>query len=437
MNEWHKPGKFLFARSPLVEAFIEHTLPRPDESLKGIALVCVQHFLETTGTLIESLLKVGLLPQNVFAAGKVYSTNPDVERRIRGLGVHVQPSGVPNRWGYYEDQLRADVVKLWETATRHVRRNRIRKVIILDDGGSALSTVPEQLLLTSNIAGVEQTMSGIALQTSGKVAVPVVEVATSAAKRLIEPFLIQKAVFQRLIRSASTLTTKGRCGIIGYGNIGKAVSDALLRSNKDVLVFDSSSEALAAARSRNISITKDLQELVTTSDVVFGCAGQDTFAQTNWWNHLSGEKIFVSCSSLDLEFRTLLRSLGEISRPVTRTILQDVPLNANMLILRGGFPINFDRSRESVPLAEIQLTRALLFAGVLQAASVAEEGDRGFSEVPLLPGFQHYIVNRWFSLDERRRAFYTPQIQQIFHSIELIERHSSLANQLLAPGVPA
>jgi S-adenosylhomocysteine hydrolase len=383
------------------------------------------------------LLKLGLPPQNVFAAGKVYSTNPDVERRIRGLGVHVQPSGVPNRWGYYEDQLRADVVRLWETATRHVRRNRIRKVIILEDGGSALSTVPEELLLTSNIAGVEQTMSGIALQTSGRVAVPVVEVATSAAKRLIEPFLIQKAVFQRLIRSSSTVTTKGRCGIVGYGNIGKAVSDALLRSNKDVLVFDSSSEALAAARSRSLSTTKDLQELVTTSHVVFGCAGQDTFAQTNWWNHLSGEKIFVSCSSLDLEFRTLLRSLGEISQPVARTILQDVPLNANMLILQGGFPINFDRTPESVPLAEIQLTRALLFAGVLQAASVAEQGDRGFSEVPLLPSFQHYIVNRWFSFDERRRAFYTSPIHQIFHSIELIERHSSLANQLLAPVVPA
>lgn len=437
MNEWHTPGKFLFERSPLLEAFIEHIHPRPDESLKGVALVCVQHFLETTGTLIESLLKLGLPPQNVFAAGKAYSTNPDVERRIRGLGVHVQPSGVPTRWGYYEDQLRADVVKLWETATRHVRRSRIRKVIILDDGGCALSTVPEQLLLTSNVAGVEQTMSGIALQTSGRVTVPVVEVATSAAKRLIEPFLIQKAVFQRLIRTASTLTTKGRCGIVGYGNIGKAVGDALLRSNMDVLVFDSSLEALTAARSRSIPTTTDLQELVTTSRVVFGCAGQDTFAETNWWNRLSDEKIFVSCSSLDLEFRTLLRSIGEISRPAARTILQDVPLNANMLILRGGFPINFDRSRESVPLTEIQLTRALLFAGVMQAASVAERGDRGFSEVPLLPSCQQYIVNRWLSLDERRRAFYTPETQQVFHSIELIERHSSLANQLLAPGVPA
>jgi S-adenosylhomocysteine hydrolase len=437
VNEWHKPEKALFARSPLLDAFIEHSLPKSEESLKGIALVCVQHFLETTGTLIESLLKLGLSPENVFAAGKVYSTNPDVERRLKGLGVHVQPAGVSNRWGYYEDQLRADVVKLWETATRHVHRNRIRKVIILDDGGCALSTVPEQLLLTSNIAGVEQTMSGIALQTSGRVAVPVVEVATSAAKRLIEPFLIQKAVFRRLMRSASALAGKGRCGIIGYGNIGKAVSDALLRSNKDVLVFDSSGEALTAARSRSISTTKDLQELVTASDVVFGCAGQDTFTETDWWKQLSSEKIFVSCSSLDLEFRTLLRSIGKISQPVARTILQDVPVNANMLILQGGFPINFDRSRESVPLAEIQLTRALLFAGVLQAASVAERGDRGFSEVPLLASFQHSIVNRWFSLDERRPAFYTPSVQQIFQSIELIERHSSLANQLLAPGVPA
>jgi len=433
MNESTKRRGLLFARSPLLEDFISHFGMKPDKSFRDVVVVCVQHLLETTGTLIQALLRLGFQPQNIFVAGKIYSTNVEVKSRIRKLGVFVQSSGIPEYWGYYEDQLRNDVAQMWNVAARHITGNQIRTVIILDDGGCALSSIPDEIISGCLVTGVEQTMSGITLQTAGRVNIPVVEVAASAAKRFIEPYLIQKALFQRLAKSLRDDRGNRRYGIVGYGNIGRAVSDTLRSFNKEVAVFDTSAEAITTSRSRSITVTKDLRELVERSHVLFGCSGQDVFLNEDWWTGLEGERNFISCSSLDMEFRSLLRSAGQIPRPRSGAILRNVVLNGEMTIWRGGFPMNFDQSAESVPLEEIQLTRALLLAGVLQAASLASVDRKGFSDVPLLSHWQQYIVRRWLSLNSERREWYLPDILRIFDSHEMIEKNSRLGDQLTVP----
>ena len=103
-------------------------------------------------------------------------------------------------------------------------------------------------------------------------------------------------------------------------------------------------------------------------------AGQD------WWPKLIGEKVLISCSSQDLEFRSALLSLNDGNHgPVSQRQLTcevTVPLSEGKLrILRGGFPVNFDGSRESVPAADIQMTRGLLLGAILQAASLIESGQ--------------------------------------------------------------
>ena len=55
----------------------------------------------------------------------------------------------------------------------------------------------------------------------------VVQVATSVAKKLLEPFLIQEAVFRRVCER-EFFKPEISCGLVGLGSIGRAVLAALL-----------------------------------------------------------------------------------------------------------------------------------------------------------------------------------------------------------------
>src|SRR6185369_3718299 len=65
-------------------------------SLDGdTALVTVQHMLEQTVDLFESIAEMGLRHQNIFALGKVYSNSSVVIQTLRKRGVTVVDSTMP------------------------------------------------------------------------------------------------------------------------------------------------------------------------------------------------------------------------------------------------------------------------------------------------------------------------------------------------------
>jgi hypothetical protein len=65
----------------------------------------------------------------------------------------------------------------------------------------------------------------------------------------------------------------------------------------------------------------------------------------------------------------------------------------NIVLLNGGFPINFDGHKLSIPLEDIQLTEALMFAGAIQAIRGLGEGI-----VDLDLGVQDFIIREFESL---------------------------------------
>jgi len=67
------------------------------------------------------------------------------------------------------------------------------KIIVLGYGGFALKNVPEDILQKYEVFGIEQTTSGIRLQNTFK-KFPVIPVASSAAKTIIEPPIVSEAV---------------------------------------------------------------------------------------------------------------------------------------------------------------------------------------------------------------------------------------------------
>src|SRR5262249_13289365 len=130
-----------FRTLPLLDRWCKRFSPA-DRPLDNVAVICVQHLLETTGSLIEAMFRLGLQPQQTYVLGKIYSTNPGVQVRLKALGVHVSDSEPMSDCGSYSDTLERDVERLWKRFLTGAASRRPRAVIVLDDGGYAISKAP-------------------------------------------------------------------------------------------------------------------------------------------------------------------------------------------------------------------------------------------------------------------------------------------------------
>jgi hypothetical protein len=136
-----------------------------------------------------------------------------------------------------------------------------------------------------------------------------------------------------------------------------------------------------------------IQELIEQSELIIGCtgnnvlAGHDELVQKLLAGKL-GSKAFVSCSSLDVEFLSLLQQ-GAAGRgwqklapkdqsEAARDLLYYTDCNqCNIMVFKGGYPMNFNGTGISVEPCYIQATRALLLAAFVQTVAIikAQQAD--------------------------------------------------------------
>ncbi len=393
--------------------------------LANVRIVGIQHMLETTGSLVEALIRLGVAPEHVFLAGKVYSSNREVIDGLRQLGIHViEPTG-ESEWGGLHGQLEASARDLWNAL---FRTSSSGDVIVLDDGGFTLAAAPAHPD-RYRIAGVEQTTSGTINATLAGLRCPTVDVAHSAAKKILESPLIEAAVLRRIHYLNSMFSRGLTWGVVGTGNVGTAVVTGLKRDHQKVLAYDIGQ---SGARGAEVQFCRDLRQLFEEADVILGCAGQDILAGQEWWKTLSGNKILASCSSHDVEFRTLLKAHAEGQAGTPTDILGNLAIpteGGGITVLRGGCPINFDGARESVPAEDIQITRALLLSGVLQARQVlAQRHHEAPAFLPLAPGLQSPAALEWIL---RRQTAYPSlaSLRAIFEDPEQIAALSQMNGQ--------
>lgn len=409
----------LFPELPVVRA-VSNRVSSDRQMFEHTLFVCVQHLLESTGSLIESLLALGVNRQNVFVLGKIYSLNSSVLARLRRLGVGITDSTVPNGGGSYRNTFAADVDSLWAAARRHAEHGAvrdIRQIVILDDGGQAIRRAPAWARSAWPIAGVEQTTSGLRMSPH----IPVVAVATSAAKRYIEPPLIVEAVLSRI---APILRTQGSVGVVGFGNIGRALAATLLERGWPVLIHDSDPHC-ASFLTPGASWCRSAQEIFNDADCILGCTGNDIAANVDF-EKIHGRRTLISCSSGDSEFESLLAARKD---PVKsrRQLMADVKIctgRARLRIVRGGFPANFDGSEESVPTNKIQITRALMLIGAWQAMQVARDKRSDPRHHGVSAVAQSFVVSEWLRSCAEMRSYYSPQLLERFGEVDWIRKHS-------------
>jgi S-adenosylhomocysteine hydrolase len=411
-----------FPRLPVLDALAAHVEQHAPECLAGTHVVAVQHLLESTGSLIDALLRLGVQPRHVHVLGKLYSTHDATARRLAEGGVEVHASSRPTAWGHFAEAMRNDVASLWASTERTVPAGA--PLTVLDDGGRCVDQMPGRFRDSALTCGIEQTTSGLAhILASSAARVRVIQVAASAAKRLLEPPMISAAVIERTARLMDTLPSTTTCGVLGLGPIGRAMAEELARRGHRVLAYDPDPGARRFRRD-GLTMCRARRDVVRHATVIFGCSGTDALLNERAVLKVRGQLVLASCSSEDREFQALLAGAATDGPSPTSDPFASVGVpigrNGRLLILRGGYPINFDGGPHSVPAADIQLTRGLLFGAVIQAQRCRSKAG----PVMLDPAIQRAVVHTWLDDQPHRRDWYPREVLAQFDNLDSIAKAS-------------
>jgi hypothetical protein len=423
-----------FPHLPVVEGMIGLFEPLERDMLQETCFVCLQHLIESNGSMIEALLRAGAKPDQFFIGGKFYSTHDATWKSLRDLGAttvsHVKQ---PRSWRYTQ-RVREEVGRLWQFAIVAVLEKRLKRVIVLDDGGFCLRSIPSELLRLVPIFGIEQTTSGVNLRKLPAM-VPIIQVATAAAKKELESPLIAEAVAAKMKVLRCDPNNDMVVGIAGIGSIGTAVADYWISQGNRVIAFDRNKARLRWCSKAwpSCETTSDLRELVATSDMIFGCTGADFLRAFNWKKHSRAKRLrnlrLVSCSSRDIEFLSVLGHYYSEKKDKITDLLGTLELNlgkVHISVERGGYPINFDCTPESVPSEDIQLTRGLMLAGVLQALRLDLQKVHGANNrLALDSSLQKFVVSKWLECNPSIRVKYEEKLLTNFADLAWIARNSS------------
>jgi hypothetical protein len=360
---------------PRLPIFDESVIPRAQGTVAGI--VAVQHLMEETLLLFDEIIRRKIAePKNITVIGKPYSSNPQIAARFRQLGINaIIPDGEWKR-GSFSEWFGSKVQEELSNALAKLG-NSTGPVLLLDDGGALVYSASQSNSKTSFIA-VEQTSRGIPAAKQAKF--PVVLVACSALKSIVEPEFVARAAISKLARYHPEVLQAKKVGIIGLGNVGGYLARYLLQRQdihftnlfihdpQQALVTEVREFAgkLSSADTRekaSVSADLTLKALIQQVDVVYGCTGKD-IRQPLLEKHPN--QSLVSLSSNDIEFATLLTA----EKPTAGRCFATVNVGGKHVIA-GGFPVTFDRDTSSAPLVEMQLTRALLLAGIEQSIEAA------------------------------------------------------------------
>lgn len=369
------------------------------------AIVAVQHMLLQTVDLFRALAEMGINPKNIFALGKIYSNSLPVIKSLREMGVTVIDTTVPEP-GAFHSYFQRDIDRLWQVAAETLAQRDIERVIVLDDAGACITSVPQNVLRRYSVCAVEQTSSGMFLFEENSPPFAVIPWARAAAKlKILGPIFSQY-----LIEKLNTKFFHGvalqreRVGIIGLGSMGSGVADLLLRDGNKVFFYDSDSDLHVPKSLRNrIARLHSLDELMLQCDYVLGCSGRNPF-KDNWPLRHRPDVKLISGSSGDQEFGPIIRHLKQKPHFKIESnswdIVSEYGPSGPIHIAYRGYPYSFvSRDIEALPTWIVQLDTGGLLAALVQARLFLELCETGLEQNKgihrLTPEAQRFVYQRW------------------------------------------
>ena len=369
------------------------------------ALVAVQHMLEQTVDLFNTVAAMGLSLHNIFALGKVYSNSPPVIETLRQRGVTVVETTPPEP-GQYDQYFEQDAKRLWQVAAETLARRCIKRVLVLDDGGFCITTTPPELLKRYAMCGVEQTSLGMFLFEQKPPPFAIISWARAAVKLEMGGPIFSQCLIDRLNTEflARGVSQPKQLGIIGLGSIGRALANLASREGRKVLYYDPRQDLQIFSTLRpQVSRVSSLEELMVRCDYVVGCSGRNPFKNKWPLNHKPGIKL-LSASGGDQEFGPIINDLkvkpdfhidGD-SWDITSKLGPCGPIQIAYL----GYPYNFvSRATEAVPTRIVQLETGGLLAALIQARIYLEFCEHGRARNSgihrVSPRAQHFVYEEW------------------------------------------
>lgn len=390
--------------------------------LKGLESIAVQHLFPSTRWLYEGLADNGLAKDKTVVIGKPYSTDQDTYRAMRAsdwnvswmseMTLHTEKGSTFDDQGARLQQLFKDV----DPTTTD------KRFLLLDEGGKVLKALHEHFPEYAHLCvGVEHTDRGIQLLENYELKCPVINVARSEAKKRHESPMIGESVVASIDGSLADLGIKiepKEATILGYGAVGMNVARSLQRRGYTVHVYDTDPHKMAEARKDGM-VTGSREEMLKHGHLVVGATGRGCLSVEEYAllpkkavlaNAASGRHEFglEDVFGVDAQVKTedphevftteglrtsmvrgkmtVLGDAAAIDEQFHRVLRDEADPEVERIAINNGFVVNM---QEDIPPEFIQLTRALILAGTLQAAEAKTPGL-----IDLDQGAQDFIVSR-------------------------------------------
>jgi len=363
---------------PLVQSLVDTS---KGKDLSRVKIIGEKHILETTHAMFRSLYCIGLKPENISLIGKCYSTCLEVYEEMVADGIDVSPGSFAySSHLAFDEQYSNEVQKFLHAHLADLTRDKYDRIIVLDDGGKCINFFNKLDNFNILLVAIEQTSAGYNAIKDQALKFPVINVARSPAKLTLESPMIAEAAARSLYQSLQVRNlSPTKALIIGGGPIGQAMYN-YLNPKMEVAIYDEN-KALS-------DFDENLSSIIHKYPLIIGCTGR-TSVPKELHKKLPKGTILVSASSSDREidavhFRKQL--------PIKAQSHQDLLING-ILLIKSGFPVNFDGERENIIPEKIQLTIALITAGILQAKNLKKSITP--SILPVAKHLESSIVNNF------------------------------------------
>ncbi len=271
----------------------------------------------------------------------------------------------------FDVQYKQSIREFWKSRIEKILNSGCRRLVVIDDGGELIHVVNEELdafrAKNIQISGIEQTSSGFSKLENMNISIPVINVARSKVKLQLESYLIADSIIMNSNLALEEIGLKiNKVLIIGNGAIGSKVKEKL-NPFYEVDTYDPLLKRSSIPQFEKIDYKQ--------YNLIIGCSGKEVLNSLNS-QLLRRETALISGSSSDREFCAV-----EFRRQMNFIPSCHDNININgIYLINCGFPVNFSEQYHLVDDEQYQLTRALLFAGVLQSLS-QEDSVRGFMDL--------------------------------------------------------
>jgi adenosylhomocysteinase len=255
--------------------------------------IILQHILPTTVEFIDRVNSV--YPVDLIIS-ITYSTDQKTVEVLRSKGYSVL---VPPDINYMLNSLWKDVTAVMAKSSHPV---------VLQEVGGYFANWTDEFAKFPQFKGcVEDTKNGLwryqAAAQQKPLAVPVLSMADTALKRVEDSLIGDACVYslEKVMRSQLASILDGlRCGIIGWGNIGKSAAAAFKGRSAVVSIYDINPVVNMLAFGRGY-YPQPLAQLLSESDIVMGCSGRRSVRVADI-NDIKQGAILSSASSKNIEF---------------------------------------------------------------------------------------------------------------------------------------